>query len=53
MQEGGSKRLFFEKRNKKLLVTVGFGTANASARRVAKVFCFFFQKRSACFPTIT
>jgi hypothetical protein len=40
----GSKRFFFEKRSKKLLLTVGYGNAGAKARSNKSFLVLFFKK---------
>jgi hypothetical protein len=47
-----SSYFFGKKVTKKLLLTVGFGLAGATARREQKFFGSFFQKGTASFPCL-
>jgi hypothetical protein len=45
------KRFFFEKRSKKLLISVGFASVSAKCFRESKFFCFFLlTKRRSYSP---
>jgi hypothetical protein len=51
-QNEGSKRFFFEKKNQKTFFDFRLVRFHLHGL-LAKVFCFFLQKRSACFPHST
>jgi hypothetical protein len=38
-----------EEKNQKTFAPFGFGLSGSARRKVAKVFCFFFSKKT-CFP---